>query len=88
MTWWRLAAQKLRCGCTTTGQIHGDSGGRSGCTSGTLRSAYSFCARLVEGKGHQLLLEALRRIDTRRKHDFSVTFVGDGITAGAAQRHR
>ncbi len=36
------------------------------------------CARLVEGKGHELLLEALRRIDTRRKHDFSVTFVGDG----------
>lgn len=36
------------------------------------------CARLVDGKGHQLVLEALRRIDKSGNHDFRVTFVGDG----------
>jgi len=36
------------------------------------------CARLYPGKGHDLVLRALRRIDRRGRHDFRVVIVGDG----------
>ena len=36
------------------------------------------CARLIDGKGQELVLEGLRRLDQRGHHEFRVTFVGDG----------
>ena len=36
------------------------------------------CGRQVQAKGQHLVLEALRRINGHARHDFRVTFVGDG----------
>jgi colanic acid/amylovoran biosynthesis glycosyltransferase len=36
------------------------------------------CARLYPGKGHHLVLRALRRIERRGRHDFRVVIVGEG----------